>query len=139
MKSDGAGSEVGTFAVNGIEYLVIKDERQEVTINHEKVSGITYYFKANVEEYIMKHQKMTAWQKTQHGFDDFDIIMDDTTMYAIGEMQFFVHRAYDATCWQYYTGDENEYCQWESPWYPAEIQPSADHFTQWIISSIEVK
>ncbi|CAB4128269.1 hypothetical protein UFOVP107_19 [uncultured Caudovirales phage] len=139
MKPAGAGDEVGIVTVNGIDYHVIRDERQLVSINYEKVAEDYVDFSANVEAHIITHQKMTAWQKTQHGFENFKTIKDNTTVYIIADVPLFAYRAYDATCWQYCTGDEIENCQHYSPWYPAEIQPSADHFTQWVISSIEVK
>ena len=139
MESDGTGGEVGTVIVNGIEYHVTKDKRWQVSINDGKVAEDYGYFNFNVEAHIMNHQKMTAWQKTRHGFEHFKTIIDRSVEYSACDVAFSVYRADDATCWRYYTGDDTENCQHYSPWYPAEIQPSADHFTQWIISSIEVK
>lgn len=143
MESDGKDSETGTVTVNGIEYFVIKDERGLITINYEKVAEDYVDFNVNaeayiIEAYIIKHQKMTAWQQTRHEFTHFKTIKDNTTVYIVADEALFVYRADDGTCWRYYTGDETE-VYFSSPWYPAEIQPSADHFTQWIISSIEVK
>ena len=139
MESDGTGNEVGTVIVNDIVYHVTKDKRWQVSINDEKVAEDYGYFNFNVEAHIMNHQKMTAWQKTRHGFEHFKTTKDNTTVYIIADVPLFVYRADDATCWRYYTGDDAEIWQPWSPWYPAEIEPSADHFTQWVISSIEVK
>lgn len=139
MKPDGTGDEVGIVTVNGIDYHVIRDERQLVSINYEKVAEDYVDFSANVEAHIIKHQKMTAWQQTQYDFEDFKTTKDNTTVYIIRGVPLFVYRADDATCWRYYTGDNAEIWHPSSPWYSAEIQPSADHFTQWVISSIEVR
>ena len=139
MKPDGAGSEVGTVTVNGIVYHVIKDERWKVSINHEKVAEDYVNFSANVEAHIIKHQKITAWQQTGYGYEIFKTIKDCSVEYSACGVAFSVYRADDATCWRYYAHDDTWACRHESPWYPAEIQPSADHFTQWVISSIEVK
>ena len=139
MKPDGAGSEVGTVTVNGIVYHVIKDERWKVSINHEKVAEDYGYFSANVAAHIIKHQRMTAWQQTGYRDAIFKTIIDRSVEYSACDVAFSVYRADDATCWRYYTHDDIYACRHESPWYPAEIQPSADHFTQWVISSIEVK
>ena len=139
MKPDGTGDEVGTVTVNGIEYHVIRDERQLVSINYEKVAEDYVDFSANVEAHIIKHQKMTAWQETRHGFEHFKTVIDRSVEYSACDVAFSVYRADDATCWRYYTHDDIYACHHESPWYPAEIEPSADHFKAWVISSIEVK
>ena len=139
MESDGRDTETGTVTVNGIEYLVIKDERWKVTINHEKVAEDYGYFVGNVEAHIIKHQKMTAWQQAGYRGAIFKTIKDRSAEYSACDVVFNVHRADDATCWRYYTYDDTYACHHESPWYPAEIQPSADHFKAWVISTIEVK
>jgi len=133
-------TETGTVTVNDIKYHVIRDERGLVTVNDERIAEDYGDFNLNVEAYIVKHQKMTAWQKTQYGIEAFATIKDNTTVYIVfGDLPLFVYRAYDGTCWQYYTGDETHDCQHYSRWFPSEIKPSADHFTAWVISSIEVK
>jgi len=139
MKPDGTGDEIGTVIVNGIEYYVIKDERWRVSINYEKVAEDYGYFSANVAAHIIKHQRMTAWQQAGYRDAIFRTIIDRSVEYSACDVAFSVYRADDATCWRYYTHDDTYACHHESPWYPAEIQPSADHFTQWVISSIEVR
>ena len=48
-----------------------------------------------------------------------------------------VYRTEDGTCWRYYKDDEYVEGRTWSPWYPANIQPSIDHFKAWIISTIK--
>jgi len=140
MESDDKNVETGTVTVNGIEYHVIRDERGLVTVNDERIAEDYGYLNFNVEAHIVKHQKMTAWQQVQYGIEEFATIKDNTTVYSVFvDLPLFVYRAYDGTCWQYYTGDETHDCQHYSRWFPSEIKPSASHFKAWVISSIEVK
>jgi len=131
-------NRMGTVTVNGIEYLVYKDERWKVSVNDEKVHDNWGYFNRNVEAHIVKHQKMTAWQQAQYDVQYFNSIKDNTTMYGVlGFLPLFVYRADDGTCWRYCT-DEDDF-EFRSPWFPSEIKSSADHFTAWVISSIKAR
>ncbi len=128
----------GTVTINGIEYSVYEDERWQISVNHEKVNNDCGYFNRNVEAYIVKHQKMTAWQQAQYYVQYFNSIKDNTTMYSVlGFLPLYVYRADDDTCWRYCT-DEDDF-MFSSPWFLSEIKPSANHFKAWVISSIEVK
>jgi hypothetical protein len=128
----------GTVTVNGIEYSVYENERWQVSVNDEKVHNDWGYFNRNVEAYIVKHQKITAWQQAQYGVCYFNAIKNNTTMYdVLGFLSLYVYRAADGTCWRYCT-DEDDF-EFRSPWFPSEIKPSAEHFTAWVMSSIEVK
>jgi hypothetical protein len=139
MEPDDAGNTAGTVTVNNIAYHVVQDTRGRTTINGEEVGNDFGFLCFNIEVHIMKHQRMTAWQKTQYGFKNFNTIKDHTAVYIVADVDLFVYRADDGTCWRYYTGDDSEVCYHKSPWFAADIQPGAAHFKAWVISTIEVK
>ena len=135
---DGAGVR-GEVTVNGTVYRVhMNSPWGAVHINGMTIHTIHNDLGKNVTKTIAGLQKYNAWQQAQYGVEDFEITMDTTKWYNVSNIVFWVYRADDATCWQYYTGSDDYECQHYSPWYPSEIQPSADHFKAWIISTIEV-
>ena len=135
---DGAGVR-GEVTVNGIVYQVRTNcSWCAKYVNNMHVMEIYDDLGMNVANKIAQLQNYTAWQKAQYGIDNFDVTMDATKWYTVCNIVFWVYRADDATCWQYYTSSDVYECQHYSPWYPSEIQPSVDHFKAWIISSIEV-
>ena len=141
MYSDGAGVR-GEVTVNGIVYRV----RQRVSwgsayINDKLISPTYLNFAFGVSSVIAKQQNYTAWHQAKLGIWDFETVMVSAEKYRVCDVVFYVYRSVDATCWQYDTGgggEEGQQDQHRSPWYSSEIQPSADHFKAWIISTIGV-
>jgi hypothetical protein len=141
MYPDGAGVR-GEVIVNGIVYRVHQNVSWGAVRINDKVISPTYpNFAFGVSSVIAKLQNYTAWQQAKLGIWDFETVMNSAKRYRVCDVVFYVYRSVDATCWQYDTGDEGEDGQQDqhySPWYSSEIQPTADHFKAWIISTIGV-
>ncbi|CAB4216976.1 hypothetical protein UFOVP1490_1, partial [uncultured Caudovirales phage] len=59
--------------------------------------------------------------------------IDYTVMYESQYQEFYVQRSSDKSCWMY----DSE--SLESGIFPNTVQPSAAHFTEWVLSNIKVK
>lgn len=87
-------------------------------------------------QYFIALHSLTAWQYCN--WVALDAAVDASQTYTVCDIDFYVYRASDGTCWQYYSEGDWQYYYY-SEWYEsAVVEPSKEHFGQWVASTVSV-
>lgn len=125
------------FTFRGVTHLLqFKDEYSPMPCTRYYVDGVecAYQTPQAFTQYFIALHNLTAWEYC-NWIAYFDAGIDASQMYRVCDIKFYVYRAKDGTCWQYYSEGDDYY--YYSPWYEsAVVEPSIAHFGQWVASTV---